>query len=432
MPNKTAARPAPGIISFFAGCGILDLGFETTGFRVWLANEIFAPFASAYEHSRMRMDIPPPVDGPVVRAPIEAFLDGREQGRLEAAMAGARAAAGAVGFIGGPPCPDFSIAGKQAGRTGDCGRLSQDYCDLIGIMRPDFFLFENVKGLKSTAKHRAFFEEMLARFRDDGYAVTERTVSAVEYGAPQDRQRVIVVGFHRQAFPDADAMAEGFAWNSRVTHPGALASDAWPSAEILDRDPATGAAAHTVRPAPPAMTENLKELTVGRWFERNGVGTHPNAGDVFQVKAGLGRMRAAREGDTSNKSFKRLHRWRYSPTVAYGNNEVHLHPWLDRRLSVAEAMALQSLPREFELPPGMTLSDKFKTIGNAVPLKLAAALAATVADAIGDRVATPFERDADRVRTPLPAVPVPPEHLPEPEDARELPIAAEMPDLLAA
>jgi hypothetical protein len=95
-------------------------------------------------------------------------------------------------------------------------------------------------------------------------------------------------------------------------------------------------------------------------------------------------------------------------------------------------MALQSLPREFELPPGMTLSDKFKTIGNAVPLKLAAALAATIADALGDRVAVPFARDAGRVRTPLPPVPVPPERLAEPEDARELPIAGEMPDLLAA
>jgi len=66
------------------------------------------------------------------------------------------------------------------------------------------------------------------------------------------------------------------------------------------------------------------------------------------------------EGDDSKKSYKRLHRWRYSPTAAYGNNEVHIHPYLPRRISVAEALAIQSLPKEFELPTNMTLSNMFK------------------------------------------------------------------------
>ena len=52
------------------------------------------------------------------------------------------------------------------------------------------------------------------------------------------------------------------------------------------------------------------------------------------------------EGDVSRKSFKRLHRWRYSPAVAYGNNEVHLHPTQPRRLTVREAMRIQT-----DLPP---------------------------------------------------------------------------------
>ena len=80
----------------------------------------------------------------------------------------------------------------------------------------------------------------------------------------------------------------------------------------------------------------------------------------------------------SKKSYKRLHRWRYSPTVAYGNNEVHLHPYKPRRLSAAEALALQTLPKEFELPKDMTLTDKFKTIGNGVPYLLSSGVAKTV------------------------------------------------------
>ena len=91
-------------------------------------------------------------------------------------------------------------------------------------------------------------------------------------------------------------------------------------------------------------------------------------------------MQTIEEGDVSKKSYKRLHRWRYSPTVAYGNNEVHLHPYKERRLSAAEAMALQTLPKDFELPADMSLTDKFKTIGNGVPFLLANGIAKTIDD----------------------------------------------------
>lgn len=90
------------------------------------------------------------------------------------------------------------------------------------------------------------------------------------------------------------------------------------------------------------------------------------------------------EGDVSKKSYKRLHRWRYSPTVAYGNNEVHLHPYKSRRLSAAEALSLQTMPAEFQLPPNMTLTDKFKTIGNGVPFLLANGVAHTIKDYLGE------------------------------------------------
>ena len=82
-----------------------------------------------------------------------------------------------------------------------------------------------------------------------------------------------------------------------------------------------------------------------------------------------------RQGESAGKSFKRLHRWRYSPTAAYGNNEVHLHPYLPRRISVAEALAIQSLPESFSLPSDLPLSAKFKMVGNGVPYLLALGIA---------------------------------------------------------
>ena len=98
-------------------------------------------------------------------------------------------------------------------------------------------------------------------------------------------------------------------------------------------------------------------------------------------------MQTIPEGDVSGKSFKRLHRWRYSPTAAYGNNEVHLHPYHVRRLSVAEAMAIQSIPAWFTLPANMTLSNKFKVIGNGVPVLMATAIARTLSELLDEIVA---------------------------------------------
>jgi DNA (cytosine-5)-methyltransferase 1 len=81
------------------------------------------------------------------------------------------------------------------------------------------------------------------------------------------------------------------------------------------------------------------------------------------------------EGDTSRKSFKRLHRNKYSPTAAYGNNEVHLHPVLRRRLSVREALRIQTVPDTYIIQGNISLSTKFKVIGNGVPVKLSSEIA---------------------------------------------------------
>jgi len=109
---------------------------------------------------------------------------------------------------------------------------------------------------------------------------------------------------------------------------------------------------------------------------------HPNADMYFQPRAGLYRFQTKDEGDVARKCYKRLHRWRYSPTAAYGNNEVHVHPYLPRRISAAEALAIQSLPPEFVLPPTISLTDAFKTIGNGVPYVAAHAIANTIYDYI--------------------------------------------------
>lgn len=126
----------------------------------------------------------------------------------------------------------------------------------------------------------------------------------------------------------------------------------------------------------------IAELTVMHWWQQNDVENHPNANMYFQPRAGLIRFQTKDEGDMERKCYKRLHRWRYSPTAAYGNNEVHIHPYLPRRISAAEALAIQSLPANFILPPDLTLTDAFKTIGNGVPFVAANGIAASISDYI--------------------------------------------------
>ena len=124
-------------------------------------------------------------------------------------------------------------------------------------------------------------------------------------------------------------------------------------------------------------TNIIPELCVEYWFEKNDVYRHYNATDFFQPRS-TERFESIQEGDVSKKSFKRLHRWRYSPTAAYGNNEVHLHPYYARRLSVAEALAIQSLPKEYVITKDLSKSDMFKTVGNGVPFLLAKEIAHSI------------------------------------------------------
>jgi DNA (cytosine-5)-methyltransferase 1 len=88
------------------------------------------------------------------------------------------------------------------------------------------------------------------------------------------------------------------------------------------------------------------------------------------------------EGETNRPSFKRLHRFKYSPTACYGNNEVHLHPYQNRRLSVRETLRIQGVEDTYILPSELSLTKKFKMIGNGVPVPLAEAVANAVRDFI--------------------------------------------------
>ncbi len=272
-----------------------------------------------------------------------------------------------VGFIGGPPCPDFSIAGKNEGISGNNGKLTTVYKKLILQETPDFFLFENVKGLWKTKKHRQEYEKIKASFKRKGYYLYEKLINALEYGVPQDRDRIVLIGIHKNIckYSCKELKKIDFPWVNFCNYDIKKIKDMnWPIRNKYKED--------STMPFPDNIIE---DLTIEYWFNKNEVYHHLNSLDFFEPRNGKIKMETIDEGDVSRKSFKRLHRWRFSPTVAYGNNEVHLHPYKTRRLTVAEALAIQSLPKEYLIKPDISLSDKFKTIANGVPFLMSKGIA---------------------------------------------------------
>ncbi|MDE5846930.1 MAG: DNA cytosine methyltransferase [Muribaculaceae bacterium] len=365
------------IFSFFSGAGFLDLGFELSGsFNVVYVNEFHKAFNDVYRYARQKMNIEPPRYGHHVED-ITKILESDQFKVLKSQVEESKKET-LTGIIGGPPCPDFSVAGKNKGKEGENGKLSGTYISLICETKPDFFLFENVKGLYRTAKHREFFEQLKAKLEKTGYLMTEQLINSIEFGAPQDRDRIILIGFRKDIagilhLPNDGKFLIGFDWDKNKLYSREALTLPWPKKSPYKED------------IPTEIPEGLiKELTVQYWWEKNDVLNHPNASMYFQPRAGLYRFQTKDEGDDEKKCYKRLHRWRYSPTVAYGNNEVHIHPYKPRRISVAEALALQSLPKEFELPTTMTLTDAFKTIGNGVPYMAALGIAKNIIDYISN------------------------------------------------
>ena len=377
-------RPIP-FLSFFTGAGLLDLGFIQQGFTAAWANECSEVFADAHDFAfSQRIG-----HGSCSITSRRSITDTSPRAILAEAF-GQLGSPSTFGVIGGPPCPDFSVMGQHKGENGKNGHLSQVYVNRILALRPAFFVFENVAGLVRIARHRAFFDRLKAQLSED-YHVDWAVLNALDYGVPQDRRRLFLIGLRRSwacvqlhdslhasiRAAEAGERKHWFPWPTPA-YPNAVHAYAWP-----DEVPHYGA-------EPPAPKGLPEELMVGTHILSRGLELLPNGQDCFRPYSK--RFLEVPEGQDCNKSFKRLHRWRYSPTVAYGNNEVHLHPTEPRRLTVREAMVLQSLPNEYELPDDMPLCHKFKTVGNGVPVKLAR----SVADSLG-KVLRGASDDEDRV-----------------------------------
>ena len=359
------------VLSFFTGGGFLDLGFENAGFKIVWTNELNPVFADMYEYgmTEWRQSCFPnsqiakisdrrnivEIDGyEIMKA---AFPDGKPE---------------LFGIIGGPPCPDFSIGGKNRGHKGDHGRLSKIYVDRICEIKPSFFVFENVPGLMRTKKHREFLSELENQLEENHYCLDVQILNALELGLPQNRERVFIIGIIDDLIekcikrvPKAKERA-WFPWPECAEYRDAKKRFDWPTT-----------VSRGVTPEKPKGIPD--ELMVHHVFNSdNPPDKQPNGLEGFRPHSD--KFTTICEGDTKRMSFKRLHRYRFSPTACYGHNEVHLHPWENRRLTVRETMRLQGIPDTYILPSEIALTPKYALIGNGVPVPLARHVAKSLYD----------------------------------------------------
>jgi DNA (cytosine-5)-methyltransferase 1 len=360
--DKNAHSDPIPVLSFFTGGGFLDMGFEQAGFEVVWTNEINPEFAALYRAgvSSWRKSI----GGGKHECPAAISSVGSIRDLTVAAVlsqAFPKGTPDCFGIVGGSPCTDFSVAGTNRGSRGRHGSLAGVFARFICMAKPTFFVFENVPGLVRTAKHRKYLRHLVSKFVSVGYEVDQAVLNALDYGVPQDRSRLFVVGIRRDIVANAalcKRAAKGWYTWPVAPYRDARDSYAWPTT-------APGSRRRVSCPdgIPP-------ELTVASAIAGPPPATSlANGNEYFKPRSK--KFHTVHEGDTKRKSFKRLHRYRYSPTACYGHREVHLHPTKARRLSLREAMRIQSIPDSYVLPKGGSLGAKFAIVSNAVPVKLA-------------------------------------------------------------
>ena len=303
-------RPAevrsPVALDLFAGCGGLALGFEAAGFETH-GIEMNSDACKTYE-SNLSGDITESLLSPEFNFPKADLV------------------------IGGPPCQPFSVGGKQLGLN-DSRDGFPIFIAAVEKLRPQLFLFENVRGL--FYKNRWYLDQILERLGALGYEIEIAVLNAKAFGVPQNRERVIVVGHKgRFKFPEPVRLGHVTAGEALDELAFAVPSDAKFLTPSMDAYVARyEKASKCVNPRDLALDRPARTLTC-----RNLAGA---TGDMHRIKLPDGRR---------------------------------------RRLNVREAARLQSFPDWFSFAGGET--SQFNQIGNAVPPLLGLALAESMRTAL--------------------------------------------------
>lgn len=356
------------VIDLFSGCGGLSLGFIKEGYTINKAVEFDGKIANIYMQNH-----------PEVEMIVDDIRNIDQTGVFSKGEADV--------IIGGPPCQGFSMAGARI-RNGfiDDSRnyLFKHYFNVVKTVKPKVFIMENVKGIL-TMQNGKIFEEIKNIFQDsnllegDSYHLYYRVVKAVDFGIPQKRERVIIIGTTINDV-DIDELWDVTIQDMKKEYPTYF--DKVTVKDAISNLPSTTKDGIIVNPIP--TTEYQKFLSSSNEFLTNHTMTNHS-------KLAIDRMKQINNGEnftSLNEDIKSVHSGSYgrlcwdeqAPTITTRFDTPaggrFIHPVENRTLTPREAARIQSFPDDFVFYGNKTTI--CKTIGNAVPPKISFFLAKLV------------------------------------------------------
>jgi DNA (cytosine-5)-methyltransferase 1 len=353
------------VISLFSGGGGLDLGLEMAGFSTKVAVEMEPYACSTLASNRARMSEVGPGHTFVQDATI-IERDIRRVPATEVLRAAGLRPGEPVLLAGGPPCVTFSVAGRREGLTAETGRLFEDYVRIVRVTRPRALLFENVKGLVNAigtdGERGGAFRTIFEALTSAGYALTWRVVNAADYGVPQQRERVIIIG-RRGRTPFAFPTPTHY---DPLRPPDVRPADLQPWRDVRS----------AIGDLPPAAPAGEPPTVPNHIARRHG-------------PAVIAAFRATPPGKR-NPAYKRDRllwdrpakviraQGKPKPDGSGQKNSSHqaIHPDDHRQLTVRECARIQTFPDWYELPD--TFVNGYRIVGDAVPVQLAYELGRSV------------------------------------------------------
>lgn len=342
------------IISLFSGAMGLDLGLMKSGLDVRISQDL-DPWAcktmEANKHPHIKGDLKKLIE----EDPSCSFLlkpSGLNKDEVFA-------------VVGGPPCQSFSTAGKRLGINDPKGSLFKEFAHVVKTIRPRFFVMENVKGLKSSRVNpkdekdtTTALDVILDTFKEIGYTYTYGLLNAVNYGTPQFRERLIIIGSR-----DNEEL-----FLPTPTHFQIHQNDSYRWSTLYDaiNDLETKSKKYT----------NFSEKRL-KYLKKIPMGGNWKDLPKSILEEAMGG--AYKSGGGKTGFYRRLNYYEPSPTLVTSpiqKASMLCHPTKDRPLSTEEYARIQQFPDDWKIEG--KANDCYRQIGNAVPVGLGKAIGETL------------------------------------------------------
>lgn len=355
--SSTGAQTLIGV-DLFAGAGGMSLGAMSAGIRIQMAIEKNPHAAATYAYNHPEIQLYQQDIRKVREIPIE-------RGQHQTIV------------FGGPPCKGFSTSNQRTrNRNNPNNQLYREFLRIVRVARPDWVVFENVKGIMET-EDRMFVDIIHQSLTSYGYAHNSYVLNAADFGVPQNRWRLFVIGsLHgiRVDFPQGKS-------KRRVTVKEAIGDlprllNGASNCRMPYRSGRPSEYSREMRGDLIESCNHLVTCNADHILERYRY--VPPGGNWEDIPARLMRNYANRDGCHTG-IYHRLHPNKPSKVIGNFRKNMLIHPEQDRGLSVREAARLQSFPDWFQFSGSIGFQQE--QVGNAVPPLLARAVFQVIVNA---------------------------------------------------